>query len=69
LWAQAAWLWETPAVRSVRMAASVANWGVRLPAIAALVLTQASVLSSQVRGVLFLCVGIDMTRCVLCNVC
>jgi hypothetical protein len=37
-------------VRSVRVAASVANWGVRLPAIAALVLTQASVLSSQAGG-------------------
>lgn len=52
LWAKAAWLWETPVVRSVRMAASVANWGVRLPAIAALILTQASVLTSQVGGLL-----------------
>ena len=50
LWAQLAWLWEQPLVRGVRAASAVASWGVRAPAIAALVLTQASVLSSQVGG-------------------
>jgi hypothetical protein len=47
-WAKLHFLWETPVVRSIRITASVANWGVRLPAIAALLLTQGSLLASQV---------------------
>ncbi|WIA28842.1 hypothetical protein OEZ86_011368 [Tetradesmus obliquus] len=47
-WAKLHFLWETPTVKSIRITASVANWGVRLPAIAALLLTQGSLLASQV---------------------
>eukprot|EP00775_Hariotina_reticulata_P003655 gene3655-3916_t len=47
-WAKVWALWELPLVRSIRITASVANWGVRLPAIAALLLTQGSLLASQV---------------------
>jgi hypothetical protein len=47
-WAKLHFLWETPMVKSIRITASVANWGVRLPAIAALLLTQGSLLASQV---------------------
>lgn len=47
-WARLHWLWERPLVRSIRITASVANWGVRVPAIAALILTQGGVLASQV---------------------
>lgn len=67
LWAKITWLWEQPMIRNVRMATSVATWGVRLPAIAALILTQASMLSSQVgirtRGRLCGCVRSAFSAC------
>lgn len=47
-WARLLFLWEQPLVKSVRITASVANWGVRLPAIAALLVAQGGLLASQV---------------------
>lgn len=50
-WAKVHWLWERPVVRSVRITFSVANWGVRLPAIMAVgtaAMTQIAFLTSQV---------------------
>ncbi len=47
-WAKLHWLWELPMVRSIRITLSVANWGVRLPAILALLFTQGSIIASQV---------------------
>ncbi len=47
-WAKLHWVWELPMVRSIRITLSVANWGVRLPAIMALLFTQGSIIASQV---------------------
>ncbi len=46
-WPKLHWAWELPLVKSIRITLSVANWGVRLPAIAALILTQGGILASQ----------------------
>lgn len=48
-WSRLHYLWERPVVKSVRITMSVANWGVRIPAIAALILTQGGLIVSQVR--------------------
>jgi len=47
-WDRLHWVWERPMMKSVRITVSVANWGVRLPAIMALVLTQGGIIASQV---------------------
>eukprot|EP00879_Flechtneria_rotunda_P006781 GHRR01007125.1.p1 GENE.GHRR01007125.1~~GHRR01007125.1.p1 ORF type:complete len:535 (+),score=162.40 GHRR01007125.1:305-1909(+) len=47
-WAKLHWVWERPLVKSIRITATFANWGVRLPAVAALLLTQGGALASQV---------------------
>jgi hypothetical protein len=50
-WAKVHWLWERPVVRSVRITFSVANWGVRIPAIMAVgtaAISQFALLSTQV---------------------
>lgn len=56
-------------MKSIRITASVANWGVRLPAIAALLLTQGSLLASQVSlpmlAPLLLGTGAAASRCCL----
>lgn len=41
-------VWEQPLVKSIRITLSVANWSVRLPVLLTVVLTQGSLLASQV---------------------
>eukprot|EP00887_Chlorella_sp_A99_P003315 scaffold26.g3315.t1 len=47
-WARLLWLWERPSVQKFRLAFSMANISIRLPAIMALVATQVGLLASQV---------------------
>lgn len=47
-WARLHYVWERPLVKSIRITASIANWSVRLPAIAALLLAQGGALASTI---------------------
>lgn len=47
-WARLHWAWERPVVKSIRITASIANWSVRLPAIAALLLAQGGAMASTI---------------------
>jgi hypothetical protein len=47
-WARLHYLWERPVVKSIRITASIANWSVRLPAIAALLLAQGGAIASTI---------------------
>ena len=48
LWPKLLWIWERPRVQQIRITLTVANFSVRLPALFAIVLTQGSLLWSQV---------------------
>jgi hypothetical protein len=47
-WARLNYIWERPVVKSIRITASIANWSVRLPAIAALLLAQGGAMASTI---------------------
>jgi hypothetical protein len=47
-WERLHWAWERPVVKSIRITASIANWSVRLPAIAALLLAQGGAMASTI---------------------
>ena len=48
LWGKLLWLWDRPPVQRIRLTVSMANLSFRLPALVALVVTQGSLLASQV---------------------
>ena len=47
-WGKLLWLWDRPPVQKLRLTWSLANIGIKLPAVLALVATQVGLLASQV---------------------
>ena len=48
MWGKLLWLWDRPPVQRLRLTVSMANLSFRLPALVALIVTQGSLLASQV---------------------
>ncbi len=63
MWGRIMWLWDRPTFKRLRIAFSMANISVRLPAIIALVGTQIGLLATQVSCVTPSCCSLCIVDC------